>query len=61
MRARFRHDDLVGVGVNDEVSVVGFRVAIFDEETFLAFLKAWIGWLQTFPPERQLALGDAAE
>jgi hypothetical protein len=39
----------------------GFRVVIFDEETFLAFLKAWTGWLQTFPPERQLALGDAAE
>jgi hypothetical protein len=39
----------------------GYRVAIFDEETFLAFLKAWIGWLQTFPPERQLAFGEAAE
>ncbi|NUU41573.1 hypothetical protein [Tardiphaga robiniae] len=32
----------------------GYRIAIFDEETFLAFLKAWITWLQTFPPERIL-------
>ncbi|MBZ9944492.1 hypothetical protein LB533_25695 [Mesorhizobium sp. BR1-1-13] len=39
----------------------GYRVAIFDEETFLAFLKAWIGWLQTFPPERELKFAEAAE
>jgi hypothetical protein len=39
----------------------GYRVAIFDEETFLAFLKAWIQWLQTFPPERELKFAEAAE
>lgn len=39
----------------------GYRVAIFDEESFLAFLKAWIGWLQTFPPERALMFAEAAE
>ncbi|EGE55960.1 hypothetical protein RHECNPAF_78009 [Rhizobium etli CNPAF512] len=38
----------------------GYRVAIFDEESFLAFLKAWIAWLQTFPPERVL-FAEAAE
>lgn len=39
----------------------GYRAAIFDEETFLAFLKAWIEWLQTFPPERELKFAEAAE
>jgi len=39
----------------------GFRVAIFDEDSFLVFLKGWIGWLQAFPLERQLALAEAAE
>lgn len=39
----------------------GYRVAIFDEETFLAFLKAWIRWLQTFPAERELKFAEAAE
>ena len=39
----------------------GYRVAIFDEETFLAFLKAWIEWLQTFPPEREFKFAEAAE
>lgn len=39
----------------------GYRVAIFDEESFLAFLKAWIEWLQTFPPERALMFAEAAE
>jgi hypothetical protein len=42
---------------NDE----GYRVAIFDEETFLSFLKAWIVWLQTFPLERKLLFTEAAE
>ena len=36
-----------------------YRVVIFDEEGFLAFLKCWIGWLQTFPPETTFA--EAAE
>ena len=39
----------------------GYRVAIFDEETFLSFLKAWISWLQTFPLERKLLFTEAAE
>ncbi len=39
----------------------GYRVAIFDEESFLSFLKAWIEWLQTFPPERTLVFAEAAE
>ncbi|ACK50890.1 conserved hypothetical protein [Methylocella silvestris BL2] len=39
----------------------GFRVAIFDEESFLAFLKGWIGRLQGFPLERKLAFAEAAE
>jgi len=41
-------------------SGAGYRVAIFDEESFLAFLKAWISWLQAFPPERVL-FAEAAE
>jgi hypothetical protein len=39
----------------------GYRVAIFDEETFLAFLKAWIGWLAALPLERKLKFAEAAE
>jgi hypothetical protein len=39
----------------------GYRVAVFDEESFLAFLKAWIGWIKAFPPERALAFAEAAE
>jgi hypothetical protein len=39
----------------------GYRVAIFDEEGFLAFLKAWIGWIKAFPPERALVFAEAAE
>jgi hypothetical protein len=39
----------------------GFRVAIFDEESFLAFLKGWIGWLESFPLERKLTSAEAAE
>jgi hypothetical protein len=39
----------------------GHRVVIFDEETFLAFLKSWISWAQTFPPETELMLVEAAE
>ncbi|RVI34225.1 hypothetical protein [Sinorhizobium meliloti] len=39
----------------------GYRVAIFDEESFLTFLKGWIGWLQGFPLERKLAFAEAAE
>jgi hypothetical protein len=38
----------------------GYRVAIFDEESFLVFLKAWIGWLQSFPPERAFKFPEAA-
>ncbi|MCC7428682.1 MAG: hypothetical protein IT557_17455 [Alphaproteobacteria bacterium] len=37
------------------------RVAIFDEESFLAFLKAWIAWIQEFPPEFEFVFGEAAE
>jgi hypothetical protein len=37
------------------------RVAIFGEEDFLHFLKSWILWLQTFPPENRFAFGEAAE
>jgi hypothetical protein len=37
------------------------RVAIFGEEDFLTFLKAWIAWLQTFPPEQKLVFTEAAE
>jgi len=39
----------------------GYRIATFDEETFLAFLKAWIRRLQTFPPERKLKFAEVAE
>lgn len=42
-------------------SGAGHRIAIFDEESFLAFLKAWIGWLQTFPPEHSFNFSEAAE
>jgi hypothetical protein len=38
----------------------GFLVAIFDEESFLAFLKGWIRWLQGFLPERKLAFAEVA-
>lgn len=37
----------------------GYRVVIFDEEGFLTFLKCWISWLETFPPETTFA--EAAE
>lgn len=37
------------------------RVAIFDEESFLAFLKAWIAWIQEFPPVFDFVFGEAAE
>jgi len=36
------------------------RVAIFDEESFLSFLKAWIVWLQEFPPEHTFKFAEAA-
>jgi hypothetical protein len=39
----------------------GHRVVIFDEESFLAFLKSWIAWLQTFPPQTELVFVEAAE
>jgi hypothetical protein len=39
----------------------GYRVAIFNEESFLSFLKAWISWIQTFPPKRALVFAEAAE
>jgi len=38
----------------------GHRVAIFDEESFLSFLKAWIVWLQKFPPEQTFKFSEAA-
>lgn len=38
----------------------GHRVVIFDEESFLTFLKAWIGWLQEFPPEHAFNFAEAA-
>jgi hypothetical protein len=37
------------------------RVAIFGEEDFLMFLKGWITWLQTFPPEHKFVFEEAAE
>lgn len=36
------------------------RVAIFGEEDFLAFLKAWIAWVQTFPPEHKFEFPEVA-
>jgi hypothetical protein len=39
----------------------GYRIAIFDEESFLAFLKAWIDWPQRFPPDRRVKFAVAAE
>ena len=39
----------------------GYRIVIFDEESFLAFLKAWIDWLRRFPPERRFKFAVAAE
>lgn len=39
----------------------GYRIAIFDEESLLAFLKAWIGWLQTFDLDREFKFAVAAE
>lgn len=38
-----------------------YRAVIFDEESFLAFLKCWISWLQTFPPESEFVFAEAAE
>jgi hypothetical protein len=38
-----------------------YRVAIFGEEDFLIFLKAWIAWLKEFPPESAFAFVEAAE
>lgn len=37
------------------------RVVILGEEDFLQFTKAWIEWLQTFPPDHELAFAAAAE
>jgi hypothetical protein len=37
------------------------RIVIFGEEDFLTFLKAWIGWMQTFPPEHEFVFEEAAE
>jgi hypothetical protein len=37
------------------------RVAIFGEEDFVTFLKAWIAWVQTFPQEREFVFAEAAE
>lgn len=42
-------------------SGVGHRVVVFNEESFLAFLKSWIAWLQTFPAESNLVFAEAAE
>jgi hypothetical protein len=39
----------------------GYRIVIFDEEGFLAFLKAWINWLQTFLLDREFKFAVAAE
>jgi hypothetical protein len=47
--------------LSEHESDKGYRVSIFDEETFLSFLKAWILWLQTFPLERNLVFTEAAE
>ena len=38
-----------------------YRVVIFGEEDFLAFLKCWIAWLQTFPSESAFVFAEAAE
>ena len=35
------------------------RVVIFGEEDFLLFLKAWIAWVLTFPPEREFVFVEA--
>ena len=37
------------------------RVAIFDEESFLHFLKKWIGWLKGFPVPTEFDFSKAAE
>ena len=37
------------------------RVAVFGEEDFLVFLKAWIAWVQKFPPEHEFVFAEAAE
>jgi hypothetical protein len=37
------------------------RVVILGEEDFLAFLKAWIAWIQSFPPQHELTFMEAAE
>jgi hypothetical protein len=37
------------------------RVAIFGEEDFLLFLKAWIAWLQKFPPGHESVSAEAAQ
>lgn len=41
--------------------VVGYRVVIFNEETFLIFLKGWITWLKDFPAETALVFSEAAD
>lgn len=38
-----------------------YRVAIFGEEDFLTFLKCWIEWVQSFPPENEFVFAEAAE
>jgi hypothetical protein len=42
-------------------SGTGYRVVIFDEESFLQFVKSWIVWLQTFPHETELIFAEAAD
>lgn len=38
-----------------------YRVAIFGEDDFLTFLKAWIAWLMEFPSESEFVFAEAAE
>jgi len=37
-----------------------YRVAIFREEGFLTFVKAWIQWVQKFPPEHEHVFEEVA-
>ncbi|MBF0269950.1 MAG: hypothetical protein HQL44_15300 [Alphaproteobacteria bacterium] len=38
-----------------------YRVAIFDGEGFLEFLKGWIKWIASFPAETKFEFQEAAE
>jgi len=42
-------------------SGVGHRVVLFDEESFLDFLKRWIVWIQKFPSSAELVFEKSAQ